>query len=73
MAEPSHAFLLRCWQEPDQEGVITWRFSLTFISEKREKKGFTDLETLVAYLQQTLSTIDSNVPGGKHSRKRHSS
>jgi hypothetical protein len=55
--ERSHAFLLRCWQEPDggAGGAPAWRFSLTHIDAKREKKGFADLEALMAYLHQILA------------------
>ena len=54
--ERSHAFLLRCWQEPDSssKGTASWRFSLAHINAKRAKKGFANLESLVAYLQDIL-------------------
>lgn len=65
MAEHSHAFLLRCWQEPDGDGELAWRFSLTYINEKREKIGFANLETVVSYLQQILTILDRNVKGEK--------
>jgi hypothetical protein len=58
MAEISHAFLLRCWQEPDDDGELAWRFSLTFINHKREKKGFLSLESVFAYLKQILAGQD---------------
>ena len=56
MGEGSHTFLLRCWQEPEggPGEAVTWRFSLTHINAKREKKGFANLEGLVAYLQNVL-------------------
>jgi hypothetical protein len=52
----TYAFLLRCWQEADggAGGAPAWRFSLTHVDSKREKKGFTDLEVVLAYLQQIL-------------------
>jgi hypothetical protein len=55
--ERSEAFLLRCWQEADggAGGASAWRFSLTHIDTKREKKGFTDLEAVLAYLHQILA------------------
>ena len=58
MGEGSHTFLLRCWQEPDggQGKGTAWRFSLTYINAKREKKGFTNLESLVAYLQNVIES-----------------
>jgi hypothetical protein len=64
MAEISHAFLLRCWQEPDDDGELAWRFSLTHINEKREKKGFLNLEALVSFLQQFLAAFNGS--GSKH-------
>ena len=52
----SHAFLLRCWQEPgaDPDGASVWRFSLTLVNREREKKGFANLESLLAFLQERL-------------------
>jgi hypothetical protein len=52
----SHAFLLRCWHERGGGvgGKTAWRFSLTHIDSKRDKKGFADLEALIAYLHQIL-------------------
>jgi hypothetical protein len=50
----SHAFLLRCWQEPEVGGALRWRFSLTHIGVKRNKKGFTNLEALMAHVQKIL-------------------
>jgi hypothetical protein len=58
MAEPSYAFLLRCWKEPDEDAEHFWHFLLINIDEKQEKKSFTDLEAVVAYLQQTLEIVD---------------
>jgi hypothetical protein len=72
MAEPSHAFLLRCWQEPDGDGELAWRFSLTYINKKREIKGFASLEAVFTYLQQVLAAFDRSVSGGKQPGGRHS-
>jgi hypothetical protein len=60
VGERSHAFLLRCWLEPDGslEGGAAWRFSLTYINAKRVKKGFANLDGLVAYLQNLLERSD---------------
>ncbi len=65
MAESSRAFLIRCWQEPDGDGELSWRFSLTFVNEKRGRMGFASLEALVAYLQQLLSTANHIISEGK--------
>ncbi|MEJ2708647.1 MAG: hypothetical protein P8074_13600 [Anaerolineales bacterium] len=73
MAEPSHAFLLRCWQEPDGDGELAWRFSLTYINEKREKRGFANLEAVTTYLQKMLAAFDRGVSGGKQPGGRPSS
>lgn len=52
----SHAFLLRCWQEPG--GILgerpEWRYCLTHISRNREVRGFVDLKDVMAYLRQAL-------------------
>jgi len=55
--ERSQAFLLRCWQEPDggAGGAPAWRFSLTHIDAEREKKGFANMEALMAHLHQFLA------------------
>jgi hypothetical protein len=63
MVEPSHAFLLRCWQEPDGDGDLAWRFTLIHVYKKQEKKGFANLEEVFTYLQQTLASLDRNVSG----------
>lgn len=65
MVEPSHAFLLRCWQEPDGDGELAWRFTLIDVYEKQEKKGFANLEAVFTYLQHTLATLDRNVSEGE--------
>ncbi len=65
MIEPSHAFLLRCWQEPDGNGKLIWRFSLTHIDEEGERKGFADMEAVAVYVQQLLTICDRSVSGGK--------
>ncbi len=62
MAEPSYAFLLRCWKEPDGDGECVWHFLLINIDEKQEKKSFTNLEVVFAYLQQTLEIVDHPDP-----------
>ena len=57
MVEPSYAFLLRCWKEPDEDGELTLRFSLVYINEKRHKKGFACLEAVFEYLKEWLSAF----------------
>jgi hypothetical protein len=61
--------LLRCWQEPEGgvAGAPAWHFSLTHIDAKREKKGFADLEALMAYLHQILATKNCINSEGEHS------
>jgi hypothetical protein len=71
--EPAHAFLLRCWQEPDEEGKNAWRFSLTHINKERQRKGFVNLEALVAYLGQILPTANNRVSGGNQAGKNNPS
>ncbi len=65
--ECSHAFLLRCWKEPDGGvgGAPAWRFSLTHIDAKREKKGFTDLDAVLAYLHQILAEKNRTTTEGE--------
>jgi hypothetical protein len=66
MAQDSHAFLLRCWKEPDGNGEPAWRFSLVYINEKGEKKGFTSLEAVISYLHKTLVTFECKNSIRKH-------
>lgn len=61
----SHAFLLRCWQEPGVGGELTWRFSLTHIEAKREKKGFADLEAVMAHVRKILIGKKSSTSEGE--------
>jgi len=67
--ERSHAFLLRCWQEPgsDPDGASTWRFSLILIDKRREPKGFTELEAVLAHLNQILMEDNSIFLEGEQS------
>jgi hypothetical protein len=66
---PSRAFLLRRWQEAEGSAgdAPTWRFSLTHIDSTREKKGFADLEGVLAYLQQILKIEDRTTSEGEPS------
>lgn len=65
--ERSHAFLLRCWQEPGSgpDGASTWRFSLTQLDNRREPKGFTELEAVLAHLNQILMENSNTYLEGK--------
>jgi hypothetical protein len=47
------AYLLRCWQEGGAApgGSACWRFSVEEVLRERRRRGFTDLEALVAFLQ----------------------
>ncbi len=65
MVEPSHAFLLRCWQEPGHDGEMSWRFLVIHINKKREKKGFASLDAAVAYLDQILKASNCYAPEGR--------
>lgn len=53
-AEPSayHAYLLRLWQTK-LDGQVVWRASLES-PHTGERQGFTDLQTLFAYLSETV-------------------
>jgi hypothetical protein len=53
---PIRAYLLRCWQEgqaPPGEKA-RWRFSVEGVLHKQPRRGFDDLESLVAFLQDEL-------------------
>ena len=53
------AHLLRFWEERGQAPgqPVTWRFSLENVHTS-ERKGFADLETLLAHLQAGFATDD---------------
>jgi hypothetical protein len=59
------AFLLRCWEVRDQRPVQAgaWRFRLQDV-QTGEKRGFADLEALVAFLR---GEFDAN--GGQADRR----
>ena len=65
MAESSYTFLFRSWQEQDGDGELSWRFSLTYINGNRERKGFTSLEAVFAYLQRFFTVNKSHATKGK--------
>jgi hypothetical protein len=69
--EPSRSFLLRCWQEPDGDGEMTWRFSLTSINEGRQTKGFVNLESLFAYLRRLLSVANRFAMEDNQKKRTH--
>lgn len=52
---PYHAYLLRCWCEEEVAGQEpTWRFSVEEIPRRGPRRGFTDLKTLLAFLERQL-------------------
>jgi hypothetical protein len=52
-----HAYLLRCWREEEAapEGAPRWRFSMEEVLHERRRWGFTDLESVLAFLQAELA------------------
>jgi hypothetical protein len=58
-------FLFTCWQEDTAEtNSKTWRYRL---EEPRtgEQHGFTDLEQVMAFLQESLQEIDEDEGNGR--------
>jgi P pilus assembly chaperone PapD len=55
-SHPYRAYLLRCWREgeaaSDREPL--WRFSVEEILPERRRKGFNNLEALIAFLRAEL-------------------
>ncbi len=53
----NRAYLLRCWQERDAAPgkEPRWRFSLEEVLHERRRKGFDNLEALVAFLRAELN------------------
>ncbi len=58
-----HAYLLRFWQERSQPltRLAAWRFSLED-PHTGERRGFADLEKLVAFLKSEAGEPESNSP-----------
>ncbi len=50
------SYLMRCWEEPSQtpDQPVLWRFSLEDV-ETGQRRGFHDLEALVAFLYSQTS------------------
>ncbi len=56
------SFLLRVW-ESDQAGELIWRASLES-TDTGERRGFTDLDGLFAYLEKVCQTLPpDDAPG----------
>ncbi len=47
----NRAYLIRCWQEGDKP---CWRFSVEEVLHERRRRGYVDLETLIAFLRAEL-------------------
>jgi hypothetical protein len=67
---PTHAYLLRCWQEgraaPGKK--VRWRFSAEDVLQKQPRRGFDSLEELVAFVQTELDD-ERGGAGGAADRK----
>jgi hypothetical protein len=59
-----HSFLLRLWQVPTND-EYAWRIQLENI-QTGEKRGFTSLEELLAYLSQLTAETDETSGEGSH-------
>jgi hypothetical protein len=60
---PDRAYLVRCWQEHNSvpgHGPH-WHFSVEEVLYERKRRGFMDLEALVAFLRSELSTEPSQL------------
>jgi hypothetical protein len=64
------AYLLRCWEVRSQQPgrPSTWRFSLEEAGTG-ERRGFRDLEALVAYLAQALEYEDAGAASAREKEK----
>jgi hypothetical protein len=59
MPEPKyHSYLLRLWQEDDEERS-NWRFVLVNLI-RNEERGFASLERLVTFLQEQMDKISTS-------------
>ena len=50
------AYLLRCWREEPAApgGPSPWRFSVEEVLHERRRRGFTSLESVLAFLEAEL-------------------
>ncbi len=57
--QPYRCFLMRCWREgdpsPESDAPPAWRFMLVEIGREPATQGFTSLESLSAFLAESLS------------------
>ena len=59
MPEPKyHSYLLRLWQESDEE-KSNWRFILINLT-RNEERGFASLEQLVVFLKEQMGKISTS-------------
>lgn len=54
---PSHAYLLRCWQEesPSFDDSSEWRFSVEEVLNEKWRRGFTSIQDLFDFLEAELT------------------
>lgn len=53
-ALPYHAFVVRCWRDPDNP-LDAWRFSLEEVGVEFSRVGFVNLQDLCGCIALTLS------------------
>jgi hypothetical protein len=58
------AYLIRCWHERDApaDASPTWRFSVEEVLGEGHRRGFDDVELLIAFL---LSELSEEGPTGR--------
>jgi len=59
-SHPNHAYLLRCWQEGEAASgkESLWRFLVEEILPEQRRKGFNNLEALIAFLRAELDSSE---------------
>jgi predicted FMN-binding regulatory protein PaiB len=59
------AYLIRCWHERNAspDASPTWRFSIEEVLGERHRRGFDDVESLIAFLLSELSEDED--PAGR--------
>jgi len=61
-SSPDRAYLIRCWQDSDTlPHAPRWRFSVEEVLHEPMRRGFNDLDALVASLRVELEDEDAQV------------
>lgn len=61
MLQLYHSYVIRCWQEVDDQHKTTWRFVLE-VPATGNRQGFTNLPQLTTALAKALEQVEQSPP-----------